>query len=529
MLDSSMVVLFVSLTVEVKTDTTKGAGRRNASNFISKKEMQAITIGLEKVEQELATSERRFFFSFQKLKEFLADAQAEGRSLTLLYSSAGKSADSLAHYFGEDLVRCPFEQGILLIRFITRQHTSAERLKLLLSWVTFSAKDIEFSEWKGDILTVAVTEKDLSKDSDSKFDNAVLKKLDSQLRQWRKISRGKLGNQWFSSSRGRVSRGGIQEESNLITAAAIASDVLVEEVSKIASTYSDVSTDMILDVEKCKGLKMGSYLGVAAASANPPHFIHLCYKPTDGNVKRKLALVGKGLTFDSKELMKFYMGGSVAVFGAAKAFSQIKPPGVEVHFIVAAHENMISGKGMRPGDIVTACNVKTIEVNNTDAEGRFTLADALVYACNQGVNKIIDLEALTGACVVALGPSIAGIFLPSDELAKEVTVASESSLPITRRFSFLAVQWMHIDMAGSVWNDNKCAAPGSESPPWWGVGPQELIILKTSPPAHICFSKPGPIIIPEAPLLEMGITEVPQPLCGMGVGLSWTRSTSLVC
>lgn len=74
--------------------------------------------------------------------------------------------------------------------------------------------------------------------------------------------------------------------------------MLAEEASKIASTYSDVFTATILDVEKCKELKMGSYLGVAAASANPPHFIHLCYKPTDGNVKRKLAIVGKGLTFD---------------------------------------------------------------------------------------------------------------------------------------------------------------------------------------------------------------------------------------
>jgi leucyl aminopeptidase len=74
--------------------------------------------------------------------------------------------------------------------------------------------------------------------------------------------------------------------------------VLAEEASKIASTYSDVFTATILDVEKCKELKMGSYLAVAAASANPPHFIHLCYKPTGGNVKRKLAIVGKGLTFD---------------------------------------------------------------------------------------------------------------------------------------------------------------------------------------------------------------------------------------
>ncbi|KAG5522269.1 hypothetical protein RHGRI_034451 [Rhododendron griersonianum] len=125
---------------------------------------------------------------------------------------------------------------------------------------------------------------------------------------------------------------------------------------------------------QCKELKIGSYLRVAAASANPPHFIHLCYKPPSGPAKTKLALVGRGLTFDnggyniktgpgySIELMNFDMGGLAAVLGAAKALGQIKPPGAEVHFIVAACENMISGTGMRLGDIVTASNGKTIEV-----------------------------------------------------------------------------------------------------------------------------------------------------------------------
>nr|AAL77104.1 putative leucine aminopeptidase [Hordeum vulgare subsp. vulgare] len=111
-------------------------------------------------------------------------------------------------------------------------------------------------------------------------------------------------------------------------------------------------------------------------SVNPPHFIHLCYKPVGGNVKRKLAIVGKGLTFDS--------GGYNIKTG----------PGCSIGWTAEA----------RRGD-------------NTNAEGRLTLADALVYACNQGVDKIIDLATLTGACVVALGPSIAGIFTPSDELA----------------------------------------------------------------------------------------------------------------
>ncbi|XP_047080100.1 leucine aminopeptidase 2, chloroplastic-like [Lolium rigidum] len=310
----------------------------------------------------------------------------------------------------------------------------------------------------------------------------------------------------------------VNSPANVLTPA-----VLAEEASNIASTYSDVFTATILDEERCRELKMGSYLGVAAASANPPRFIHLCYKPPGGNIKRKLAIVGKGLTFDSGgynikvgpicsiELMKWDMGGSAAVFGAAKALGQIKPPGVEVHFIVAACENMISGTGMRPGDIVTASNGKTIEVNNTDAEGRLTLADALVYACKQGVDKIVDLATLTGACRVALGPSIAGILTQSDELHKEVTAASEVSgekfwrLPFEesywesmksgvadmlntgapqggvitaalflKQFVDEKVQWMHIDIAGPVWSHKKRSATG------FGVSTMVEWVLKNS-------------------------------------------------
>ncbi|KAL9242484.1 hypothetical protein vseg_016477 [Gypsophila vaccaria] len=296
----------------------------------------------------------------------------------------------------------------------------------------------------------------------------------------------------------------VNAPANVLTPGALA-----KEASQIASDFNDVFSAKILNAEECEELGMGSYLAVAAASANPPHFIHLCYKPPSGPVKAKLALVGKGLTFDSGgyniktgpgcsiELMKFDMGGSAAVLGAAKAIGQIKPAGVEVHFIVAACENMISGTGMRPGDIVTASNGKTIEVNNTDAEGRLTLADALVYACNQGVDKIIDLATLTGACIVALGPSIAGVFTPDEALAKEVIAASEATgeklwrMPLEdsywesmksgvadmvntggrqggaitaalflKQYVDEKVQWMHIDMAGPVWNEKKRSATG---------------------------------------------------------------------
>ncbi|XP_071737153.1 leucine aminopeptidase 1-like [Rutidosis leptorrhynchoides] len=495
--------------------------------------------------------------------------------------------------------------------------------------ISFTAKDTDLVEWKGDILAVGVTEKDMIKDENSIFQNIVLKKLDSRLNGLlSEVSKeedftGKAGQSTVLRLSGlgtkRVCLIGLGKGPNgsstsaykslgesvalaakasqannvaialassedltpglkLTTASAIASgallgtyednrfkseskklalksvdflglgagpelekklkftedvcagvilgkelvnappnvltpEVLAEEALNIASKYSDVFTATILDTEQCKELKMGSYLGVAAASTNPPKFIHLCYKPPAGSIKTKLALVGKGLTFDSGgyniktgpgcliELMKFDMGGSAAVLGAAKSLGQIKPTGVEVHFIVAACENMISGTAMRPGDILTASNGKTIEVNNTDAEGRLTLADALVYACNQGVDKIVDLATLTGACIVALGPSIAGIFTPSDNLAKEVVAASEVAgeklwrLPMEesywdsmksgvadmvntggrqggsitaalflKQFVDEKVEWLHIDMAGPVWNDKKKAATGFAVP-----------------------------------------------------------------
>lgn len=497
--------------------------------------------------------------------------------------------------------------------------------EVTLPEITFSAKEIHVTEWKGDILAVGVFEKDVTKDENGVLENPTLKKLDSHVggvlsdvmkeedfsgkagqtafvrlpgfgfKRVGLIGLGKNGSASLSKSlKGfgenlagaaktaqatevavtfastedlsislklnavlTISAGvllGIHEDTRfkseakkpflkcldfvglgsgpefeqkfkyiqqvctgviltrqLVNAPAnvITPSALANEASNIASAHSDVITAKILDAEQCEELKMGSYLGVAAASANPPKFIHLCYKPPTGDVKIKLAIVGKGLTFDSGgyniktgpgcsiELMKFDMGGSAAALGAAKAIGQIKPPGVEVHFIVAACENMISGTGMRPGDIVTASNGKTIEVNNTDAEGRLTLADALVYACKQGVDKVVDLATLTGACVVALGSDIAGMYTPNDEMAEEISKAADIAgekfwrMPLEesywesmksgiadmvntggraggsitaalflKQFVDENVQWLHIDMAGPVWSEKKRGATG---------------------------------------------------------------------
>jgi leucyl aminopeptidase len=208
---------------------------------------------------------------------------------------------------------------------------------------------------------------------------------------------------------------------------------LAESVRELAQAYGLELT--VLGQAECEAQNMGAYLGVAEATDLPPQFIHLVYKP-EGTPRKKVAIVGKGLTFDSGgynikpsgpsiAMMKMDMGGAAATFGAAKAIAQLKPD-VEVHFISAATENMISGSGLRPGDILTASNGKTIEVNNTDAEGRLTLADALVYAEKLGVEAIVDIATLTGACIIALGDDICGLW-GDDALADAINAASEKA------------------------------------------------------------------------------------------------------
>jgi leucyl aminopeptidase len=273
---------------------------------------------------------------------------------------------------------------------------------------------------------------------------------------------------------------------------------MAETATQIATDYGLVLE--ILEREDCEKLGMGAFLGVAMASDLPPKFIHLTYKPA-GTPRKKVAIVGKSLTFDSGglnikgagsgiETMKMDMGGGAATLGAAKAIGSIEPD-VEVHFICAATENMISGHAMHPGDILTAANGKTIEVNNTDAEGRLTLADALVFAEKLEVEAIVDLATLTGACVVALGDDIAGLWSTDSNLAQELKTASEHSgeklweMPMEERYfdglkSSIAdmkntgpraggsitaalflkqfikdTPWAHLDIAGPVWADKE--------------------------------------------------------------------------
>ncbi|HIE58684.1 MAG TPA: leucyl aminopeptidase [Persephonella sp.] len=209
---------------------------------------------------------------------------------------------------------------------------------------------------------------------------------------------------------------------------------------KLAEIAQDLAKDYgfevkIYDEEDCEKMGMGAYLAVARGSANPPRFIHLIYKGK--NPKEKVALVGKGLTFDSGGLnikpgdymrwMKADKSGACAVLGIFKALGELKPEGIEVHGIIAAAENMPDGKSYRPDDILTAKNGITIEVGNTDAEGRLTLADALCYASEQNPDLIIDMATLTGACVVALGEYTAGIMGNNQKAINEVLEVSKKT------------------------------------------------------------------------------------------------------
>uniref|UniRef100_A0A7S2GUU5 Cytosol aminopeptidase domain-containing protein n=1 Tax=Haptolina brevifila TaxID=156173 RepID=A0A7S2GUU5_9EUKA len=305
-----------------------------------------------------------------------------------------------------------------------------------------------------------------------------------------------------------VTRGLVGSPANYLTPTAMA-----QVAASLAADFSTLNLK-VLEKAECEALGMGAYLGVAQGAIEPPKFIHLTYTPPGGAPSKKVALIGKGLTFDSGgynikagagsmiEKMKFDMGGAGAVLGAARSIAELAPEAVEVHFIIAACENMVSAEAMRPGDILTASNSKTIEVLNTDAEGRLTLADALVYADNLGnVDVIVDIATLTGACIVALGPDYGAMYTEDDDLLERLDSAAKQGgellwrMPLAAEYKeqlkspiadlanlgapggggsitaalFLQefvkkespeAMWAHLDIAGPVWNDKKGGATG---------------------------------------------------------------------
>jgi len=218
----------------------------------------------------------------------------------------------------------------------------------------------------------------------------------------------------------------VNEPANIISP-----ESLADIAFKLAK--EDRVTCNVYEWDEMEAMGMGAALAVARGSANQPRFIHLTYTP-EGTSSGKIALVGKGLTFDSGGLniktgehmrfMKCDKSGACTVLGVFSVLPKLKP-NKEVHGIIAAVENMPGGRAMRPDDILVAMNGKTIEVLNTDAEGRLTLADALSYAVKLKPDKIIDLATLTGACMVALGEYAAGVMGNNQEFIDEILKIAE--------------------------------------------------------------------------------------------------------
>ena len=192
----------------------------------------------------------------------------------------------------------------------------------------------------------------------------------------------------------------------------------------------------ILDRPQMRELGMGGLLAVAQGSAEPPKFIILRYRGASQNTGKGMAFVGKGITFDTGGIslkpaermheMKGDMAGAAAVICAMQAIAALKPA-INVTALVSSAENMPSGTAYRPGDILRIMNGKTIEIVNTDAEGRLVLADALSYAATESLSPVIDVATLTGGIVIALGSVMSGLFCNDDELSDELLAAGRAA------------------------------------------------------------------------------------------------------
>ncbi len=278
---------------------------------------------------------------------------------------------------------------------------------------------------------------------------------------------------------------------------------LASEARKLARGNKKLTT-RILDEKKMRELGMGSLLSVSAGSDEPARLIVMEYKGGKSN-EQPYVLVGKGITFDSGGIslkpgakmdeMKYDMGGAASVFGTMHAVTEMNLR-LNVVAIVAAAENMPSGCATKPGDVVTSMSGTTIEVLNTDAEGRLVLCDALTYAERYKPQAVIDIATLTGACVVALGSHASALYANQEELAEQLLSAGIDShdrawrMPLWEEYKnqlnsnfadlaniggpgggsvtaacFLAsfaekYPWAHLDIAGSAWDSSPKGATG---------------------------------------------------------------------
>jgi leucyl aminopeptidase len=235
----------------------------------------------------------------------------------------------------------------------------------------------------------------------------------------------------------------INEPAAVITPAALAADA-----QAIAKKHKDTLNVTILDAKKCEDLSMGMFLAVGKGSEQEPRFIHMIYKPAK-KPKKKICFIGKGVTFDSggyslkpsqaMEDMKVDMSGAAAVISAMDAIATLGSD-YEVHVVAACCENLVSGRAYKLGDVLVSMDGTTVEINNTDAEGRLTLGDAITYARTKiQPDELFDFATLTGACVVALGPYTAGVMSDHESLVRHwMSVAERTGedmwrLPLTTR------------------------------------------------------------------------------------------------
>ena len=303
-----------------------------------------------------------------------------------------------------------------------------------------------------------------------------------------------------------LARALISEPANRMTPATLAA-----RAREMAAEYG--LECQVLDQDQMKELGMGALLGVAQGSAEPPVLILLRYRPLEEVGETHLGLVGKGITFDSggisikpsegMDKMKYDMAGGAAVIGAMRAIAQLRPP-IPVTALIPAVENMPGSRAQRPGDIVTTLSGKTVEVLNTDAEGRLILADALTYARTLGCTHLVDAATLTGAIVVALGHVNVGVFSSDDALLQRVLSAARAEgeklwpMPLDEDYKeqlksafadlpnvgtrwggavtaamFLkefadTTPWVHLDIAGTAWLE--------EAKPFLAKGPTGVAV-----------------------------------------------------
>ncbi|MDV2470406.1 leucyl aminopeptidase [Acinetobacter chinensis] len=272
-------------------------------------------------------------------------------------------------------------------------------------------------------------------------------------------------------------------------------EYLADQAAQLAEEYPDLITVTVLDEQQMADLGMNAFLAVSKGSDHPGRIITLEYK---ANAEQPpVVLVGKGVTFDTGGIslkpgagmdeMKFDMCGAASVLGTMRALCEANLP-IHVVGAIAAAENMPSGHATRPGDIVSTMSGQTVEILNTDAEGRLVLCDTLTYIKRFNPALVIDIATLTGACVVALGSVVSGLFTPDDELAAELTQAGQKSfdrvwrMPVLEDYQeqldspfadianiggpkagavtaacFLQrftreYRWAHLDIAGTAWN-----------------------------------------------------------------------------